>query len=599
MSNIPSKLDFTVCFANVNGSGSASANTLFAKCIFRMGCAVGIKNIFPSNIQGLPTWFEVRVSPEGHLGRSGIYDIMVGMNINTLARDIESLTSGGYFLFDSSLFLDTQAKRSDIKYLGIPIKNLAAEVFPGVRQRILLQNLIYVGALFSLLNMPPEVLETELKKQFNNEKIYKNNLEAFYLGYNYGEKEFPAHSGFKVSTSDKFEGKILIDGNTALALGCIAAGATVAAWYPITPSTSMIDAFSKYAEKYRTTPEGGKKYAIVQAEDEISAIGIVLGAAWNGARSFTATSGPGLSLMTEFLGYAFYAEIPIVLFDIQRCSPSTGLPTRTQQSDILFAAYASHGDTKHILLFPKNPAECFDFAIQAFEAADRYQTPVIVMSDIDIGMNLTLSSPLKLPKDFHLDRGKVLDAKALEGIKNYGRYEDVDGDGIPYRTIPGTHPKLGAYTSRGSGHDKMARYTEDSFGYKENLDRVFKKIAGATSTLPKPETRLSKKANKEFGVIYLGSTAYSMDEVITVLDARGHYLNYCRICSFPFHQEIKEFILDHKQVFVVEQNALAQIAGMLTFELQINPSLLRSLLYYDGKPTTAQNIVNDILAQLT
>ena len=593
MSRLAKVNEFVLRFANVNGTGSASANGLVARALFRMGLPVGPKNIFPSNIQGLPTWFEIRVSEAGHTGRRGSVDLMVAMNGQTFAEDVRSVEPGGYLLYDSSKPLAPELRRPDINFLDVPLTEMVTHAFSNPRQRLLFKNIAYVGVLSALLNIEPDVVEQLLGEQFRGkEKLIAPNMKAFEMGRAAALERFacplPMHAERRQAVGDR----ILIDGNSAAGLGCLYAGATVAAWYPITPSTSLVDAFSGYCEQFRVNPDGSKRYAILQAEDELAAIGMVVGAAWNGARSFTATSGPGVSLMTEFLGLAYYAEIPVVLFDIQRCGPSTGMPTRTQQSDLLSSAYASHGDTKHVLLFPASPKECFDMAAQAFDLAERLQTPVLVMSDLDLGMNDWLSEPLSWDDSYAPDRGKVVSTEQLEEGFKFFRYLDVDGDAIPYRTLPGTHPSKGAFFTRGSGHDRLGAYTEDGDKYQDNVDRLRRKFDTAARLVPEPV--IERDSGASAGVIYFGTSAEVMPEALEGLAAQGLDVDALRLRAFPFSQAVYDFIAAHDTVFVVEQNRDAQLRAMLQIEGDISPAKLVPVLNYDGMPVTADFLVRHI-----
>ncbi|HEY0429417.1 MAG TPA: 2-oxoacid:acceptor oxidoreductase subunit alpha [Pyrinomonadaceae bacterium] len=591
--------DFVIRFANVNGTGSASANALFTKAIFRMGIPVTPKNIFPSNIQGLPTWYEVRVSEKGFLGRREGIDLMVCVNPQSMLRDVESVKPGGYFLYDSTKPLHSQFIRDDINYIGIPMTALCNNAFTDARQRQLFKNIIYVGALSALFDIEFDVLEHQLGEQFKGkERLIEPNIKALKMGVDYVHQNFMYPLDIRVERRDLLGDSILLNGNTACALGAIYGGATVAAWYPITPSTSVVDAFGKYAEKLRVDKETGKKnFAIVQAEDELAAIGMVIGANWNGARSFTATSGPGVSLMNEFLGLAYFAEIPTVLIDVQRTGPSTGMPTRTQQSDILEAAYASHGDTKHVLLFPASPKECFEFTAESFGFAEKLQTPVIVMTDLDLGMNDHVSSPLEWDDDCGYERGKVLDAAALDRLERYGRYLDVDEDGIAYRTIPGTHASKGGFVTRGTSRDEYAVYTEDGETYRRNMDRLLKKWNVAKEIVYAPEfyqeTNLSK-----YGVLFFGTSTYAAEETIELLKQEQIALDAMRVKAFPFGKEFEDFINAHEKIFVIEQNRDAQFKSLMMIELGTNPEKLVSVLNYDGTPITADNIFGQIRGSL-
>lgn len=588
--------DLVIRFANVNGTGSASANTLFAKSIFRMGIPVTPKNIFPSNIQGLPTWYEVRVNDHGYLGRRAGIDIMVSVNPQSMAADVKAVRPGGYFLYDSSRPLEKDLHRDDIHYIGIPMIRMCQQHFESPRTHQLLKNMIYVGALTALLDIEMDVVKGLVNEQFKKkEKLIPSNHQALDLGVQYIHDHYEYPLGIRLERRDKNGDRILMNGNTACALGAIYAGATVAAWYPITPSTSVVDAFAKYARRLRTDPATGKKkYAIVQAEDELAAIGVVIGAMWNGARSFTATSGPGVSLMNEFLGLAYFAEIPAVLIDVQRGGPSTGMPTRTQQSDILLAAYASHGDTKHPLLFPSTPKECFDMTADAFDIAERLQTPVLVMTDLDLGMNDHLSPPFHWDEKRRYDRGKVLSAEELENAKQWGRYLDVDGDGIPYRTIPGTHPTKGSFFTRGSSKDEFARYTEDGEAYRRNMDRLLKKWNTARQVVPEPELFQENDRSTE-GILFFGTSTYSALEAMEQLEAVGVETDAMRLKAFPFSDTVRDFIERHERIYVIEQNRDAQMRSLLMIELGMDPKKLIPVLNYDGFPITAAAIVQQIL----
>lgn len=587
--------DFVVRFANVNGTGSASANYLFTKAIFRMGIPVTPKNIFPSNIQGLPTWYEVRVSEKGYLGRREGIDLMVAVNPQSFAQDVASVKSGGYFLYDSTKKLNKEFLRDDIHYIEIPLMEISNSNYSDPRQRQLFKNIIYVGALCELLKIEFSVFEELFAEQFaGKEKLIPLNVTALNLGINYVKEHYSNPLNIKVERRDLLKNKILAEGNEACALGAIFAGATFAAWYPITPSTSVIDGFAKYCKKYRTDAETGRKnYAIVQAEDELAAMGMVLGGMWNGARSFTSTSGPGLSLMNEFLGLAYFAEIPAVLIDVQRSGPSTGMPTRTQQSDILMAAYASHGDTKHVLLFPSNPKECFDMTADAFDLAEQLQTPVIMLTDLDLGMNDHISDPYEWNDLRQYQRGKVLSAEDLDSVEKWGRYLDKDGDGIPYRTIPGTHPEKGAFFTRGSSHTEYAAYTESSDEYRKGMDRLMVKWETAKKMVP-PSIIYPSKKPSDIGVIFFGTSTYSAEEALEQFETKGIQLDALRLRGFPFDKGFEDFVQSHKQIFVIEQNRDAQLRSIIMIELGTEANKLYSVLNYDGMPITADNIVAQI-----
>jgi len=586
--------DFVVLFANVNGSGSASANRIFARSLIRMGIPAGSRNIFPSNIQGLPTWYEVRVSAEGHLGRRGGVDLMVAMNPQTWDKDVKSIEPGGYLFYDSSKPLPPSKFRDDINVIGVPLTEICNKQYSDPRQRQLFKNIMYVGALAGLLGIESAVVEKLIGELYKGkDKLIAPNLEAFHIGRDYAEKNLKGALGLKAERTDAVRDRILIEGNDAAALGAVYGGATVAAWYPITPSTSLAEAFQRHCRRYRLDDKGKNRFAIIQAEDELAAIGTVIGAAWNGARAFTATAGPGISLMQEFIGLAYFAEIPAVLFDVQRGGPSTGMPTRTQQSDILACAYASHGDTRHVLLFPEDPRECFEFGALAFDLADRLQTPIFVMLDLDIGMNEWLVKPLAWNDAKKLDRGKVMTAAELEAGKEFGRYLDVDGDGIPYRTYPGTHPTKGAYFTRGTSRDRYARYSEEGPVYVDNMERLLKKFDTAKKLVPAPVRKNAREATK-FGAIYFGSTSVAMDEAIGALERTGVHLDTLRLRAYPFTDEVLDFIRDHEKVFLVEQNRDAQLRTLLLDTGRVDPAKIVPILHYDGTPITANFIVSDI-----
>ena len=599
MPELRSVNEFVIKFANVNGTGSASANNLFAKAVFRMGLPVSPRNVFPSNIQGLPTWYEVRVSEAGHLGRRGGADVMVAMNPATFAEDVASLLPGGYLLYDSTKPLDRRRYRSDVRWLGVPLTEICLAEYRDPRQRQLFKNIVYVGALAALLDMEFETVTGLVADQFRGkDRLIAPNVHALELGHAWAREHLDCPIGIRVRRSGAAGDRILVSGNSAAALGCVYAGATVAAWYPITPSTSLVDAFSSHCERLRADPEtGARNFAVVQAEDELAAIGMAIGASWNGARSFTATSGPGVSLMTEFLGLAYFAEVPVVLFDVQRGSPSTGMPTRTQQADLLACAYASHGDTKHLLLFPKDPTEAFEFAAAAFDLAERVQTPVIVMSDLDLGMNDWTTAPFRWDDARRYDRGKRLDAAGLEEMADWGRYLDVDGDGIPWRTIPAAHPERGAYLVRGTSHDEYARYTEDGEVYRRVMERLARKFETAAGLLPRAEA-VPAAGGTLLGVVYFGTTAAAMEEALETLRGEGIALDALRIRAFPFGREVFEFIARHATVFVVEQNRDAQMRTLLVNEGDLDPAGLVPVLHYDGLPITSTFIADTIRARL-
>jgi 2-oxoglutarate/2-oxoacid ferredoxin oxidoreductase subunit alpha len=595
MKKIEAINDFVIKFANVNGSGSASANELFAKAILRMGVPVSPRNIFPSNIQGLPTWYEARVCEHGYQGRRGGIDMMVAMNPQTWDADVAELEPGGYLFYDSTKPLPPSKFRDDIHVIGMPLTEISNAVYPDPRQRQLFKNIIYVGALSVLLEVEAEVIETLFAEQYQGkEKLLASNVRALHLGRDFATEHLHGPLGIRVKRSNKVGEQIFIDGNSAAALGCVYGGATVAAWYPITPSSSVAEAFQKYCAQYRVDPSTGQyHYAIVQAEDEIASIGMVVGAGWNGARAFTATSGPGVSLMTEFIGLAYFAEIPVTIINVQRGGPSTGMPTRTQQADIIACAYASHGDTKHVLLFPEDPHECFDHAAAALDLADRLQTPVFVMTDLDIGMNQRLCKPFVWEEGRDYDRGKVMTAAELEAGKDFGRYKDVDGDGIPWRTLPGTHTSKGSYFTRGTTRNAYAQYSERGPDYVYNVERLLTKFATAASLVPQPLLR-SAAHKTRLGVIYFGSTSPAMGEALDVLKQAGIHMDALRLRAFPFPDSVAQFIAAHELVYVVEQNRDAQMHALLVNELDIDPANLVRVLHYDGTPITARFITSAI-----
>jgi len=584
--------DFVVKFANVNGSGSASANALFAKAILRMGVPMTPRNIFPSNIQGLPTWYQVRVSEAGYLGaRGGGVDLMVAMNPQTWAQDVAEIVPGGYLFYDNTKPMPPSKFRDDIVVIGVPLTEITNKAYTESRQRQLFKNIVYLGALAALLQMDVAEIEKLLAEQFRGrDKLVAANVQALHMGRDWALAHLECPIGLTLRRANTVGDRIFIEGNAAAALGAVYGGATVCAWYPITPSSSLAEAFTRYCNRYRVDPETKKnKFAIVQAEDELASIGIVIGAAWNGARAFTATSGPGISLMQEFVGLAYFAEIPAVIFDVQRAGPSTGMPTRTQQTDILSCAYASHGDTKHVLLFPEDPYECFEFAALSFDLADRLQTPIFMMLDLEIGMNDRLCKPLIWDDSRKMDRGKVMTAEELEAGKDFGRYLDVDGDGIPYRTYPGTHPSRGAFFTRGTSKDRRARYSEEGPDYAENMMRLLKKFDTAKQLVPRPITRTAAEPTR-LGAIYFGSTSPAMDEAEEILAEQGIHVDLLRVRGFPFHNDVKTFISEHDQLFVVEQNRDGQLRTLLINELEIDPARLTRVLHFDGTPITARFI---------
>lgn len=590
MKRIEAVNDFVIRFANVNGTGSASANAMFAKAIYRMGIPVSPKNIFPSNIQGLPTWYEVRISEKGYLGRRGGIDIAVAVNPQSMAQDMGDLNPGGYFIYDNTKPLDLRLHRDDVNLIGIPLTDICRNEYTQARQRQLFKNVIYIGALSALLDISFSVLKDLVGEQFKGkEKLVASNIHALELGYQYVQENFQCPLGIRLEVRDLIGDRVMLEGNDALALGAVYGGATVVAWYPLTPSTSVIEGFEKYAKRLRIDPgSGDRRYAVAQAEDELAAIGMVIGASWNGARSFTATSGPGLSLMGEFLGLAYFAEVPAVLFDIQRAGPSTGMPTRTQQSDIFAAAYASHGDTKHVLLIPSDPNECFEMSADSFDLAERLQTPVIVMSDLDLGMNDNLCAPLAWDDSRKYDRGKVLSTDDLENMtERYGRYLDVDDDGICYRTLPGAHAEKGAFFTRGTSRNEYAVYTEFGDAYVANMERLSKKFETAKALVPAPVFYRAKEKTST-AVIFYGTSRDASLEALDILAEKGLHLNAMCLKSFPFSQEVSDFIEQHERIFVIEQNRDGQMRKLLIIECDINPKKLLSYTHYDGMPMTAR-----------
>jgi 2-oxoglutarate ferredoxin oxidoreductase subunit alpha len=595
MKRIEAVNDFVVKFANVNGSGSASANELFAKSFLRMGIPVSPRNIFPSNIQGLPTWYEVRVTEKGHLGRRGGCDLMVAMNPQTWSQDVKEIEPGGYLFYDNTKPLPKSKFRDDIHVIGMPLTEICNATYENPRERQLFKNIIYVGALAGMMGIEPEVIAELIGEQYKGkEKLLKPNLNALQLGLNFAKENLKNQLGLRVKRAYNVGEKVFIDGNSAAALGCVYGGATVCAWYPITPSSSLAEAFQFYCSKLRVDPTTKKnKYAIIQAEDELASIGIVTGAGWNGARAFTATAGPGISLMSEFIGLAYFAEIPVTVIDVQRGGPSTGMPTRTQQSDVLKCAYASHGDTKHVLLFPEDPYECFEMAAQCLDLADRLQTPVFMMTDLDIGMNQRLCRPFSWSNDRKYDRGKVLTREDLEEGKEFARYKDLDGDGIPYRTYPGTHETLGAYFTRGTSRNPQAVYSEAGPDYVYNMRRLQKKFEFAKTLVPRPVLTPAREPAR-FGAIYYGSTSPAMHEALESLASMGIFVNALRIRAFPFQDEINDFVQSHSKVFVIEQNRDAQLKTLMVNDAGINPASLISVLHYDGTPITARFITEEI-----
>jgi 2-oxoglutarate ferredoxin oxidoreductase subunit alpha len=598
--------DFSIKLANVNGTGSSSANGLLVQAIFRMGIPVSGKNLFPSNIQGLPTWYEIRINASGFTARALDYDLVVAMNAQTYVEDIREVTSGGYLLYDSSWPLDPDLDRDDITFLGVPLAAMCLEAFSKPRERILMKNVAYAGAVVALVGVDIDVVANLLAENFaRNEALRDSNQRALRLGYEYAMAHFDCPLSFRLESLHENDDSILIDGNTAAALGCLYAGATVAGWYPITPATAVMDNFTKLCATYRrelvpnddplAKPEYKNNYLIIQAEDEIASIGMVLGAGWSGARAFTSTSGPGISLMSELLGLGYYTEIPAVIIDVQRVGPSTGMPTRTQQGDILMCAYASHGDTKHILLFPANPHECFEFAVACFDLAERFQTPVFMLSDLDIGMNDWVVPKLAWDDNFVPDRGRVLSDDDLAGIPEFFRYTGEDDHFIAPRTIPGSDAK-GAYFVRGSGHDKFGRYTEIPDSYQEVIDRLKLKHAAAAPYVPAPVIERRKKAT--VGVITVGSCDLAVREALVELDERGLVCDFLRVRGFPFVEDIRAFVEEHSRCFVVEQNRDAQLRSLISMETGVAIEKMNSVLAYGGFPLSAKQVVDSVLTQM-
>ena len=598
--------DFSIKLANVNGTGSASANSLLMQAIFKMGIPVSGKNLFPSNIQGLPTWYEIRVNKTGYTARALDYDLMVAMNAQTYEQDIDEVRQGGYVLYDSSWPLDEELLREDVTFIGVPLAQMCLENFNAPRERILMKNVAYAGVIVALIGIEVDLVADLLAETFaRNELLRESNQKALRLGFDYAKENFDCPLSFHVEAMDATNDSILIDGNTAAALGCLYAGATVAAWYPITPATAVMDNFIKLCAKYRRetidgpTPDSPKtfqnNYLILQAEDEIAAVGMVIGASWNGARAFTSTSGPGISLMNELLGFAYYTEIPAVIIDVQRTGPSTGMPTRTQQADIMLCAYASHGDTKHILLFPANPAECFEFAVASFDLAERFQTPVFLMSDLDIGMNDWVVPQLTWNDAYVPDRGRVLDDVDLAGMKEFFRYTDPDEDFVTPRTLPGSDSK-GAYFIRGSGHDKFARYTETPAAYQQVVDRLKLKHASAATHVPSPI--IQRRSGANVGIITVGSCDLAVREAIDLLETHGITCDFMRVRGFPFVEQVRTFVEEHETCFVVEQNRDAQLRSVISIETGVAIEKMSPVLAYGGFPLSAQFVVDTVIARL-
>ncbi len=589
--------DFAFKIATANGTGSASANGLIMQAIFRMGVPVTGKNVFPSNIQGLPTWYEIRVNRHGYTARTPHFDLLVAMNPATYDKDVGEVRPGGWLVYDSTWPLDSRLARPDVTYLGIPLAEMCNAQFDAIRERILMKNIAYAGALAALLEMDTQIIRGLLDEKFGKKPaLMESNRKAMSLGYDYAKAHFQCPLPIRLEPMSGTRDSILIDGNTAAALGCLYAGATVGAWYPITPATSLMEAFKGFCQKYRREPETGRnRFAILQAEDELAAIGMVIGASWAGARAFTPTAGPGLSLMSEFIGLAYYAEVPAVIFDVQRTGPSTGMPTRTQQGDLMMCAYASHGDTRHICLYPADPHEAFEFAAASFDLAERYQTPVFVLSDLDIGMNDWMVPALTWDDSYRPDRGKVLTPEELEKVTTFFRYLDPDGDGIPYRTLPGMSPK-GAYFTRGSGHNRFGFYTEDADEYVDVVDRIDRKIQHAARAVPAPLTRLVPGA--KVGLVTVGGCHAACIEALDLFAKEGLAIDYLRVRGFPFSQEIAAFLESHEINFVVEQNRDGQLRSLLMLETGVAVEKLASVRYYGGFPMSAHYVVSGVKAKL-
>ena len=586
--------DFVIKIATVNGTGSASANSLLMKALFRMGIPVTGKNLFPSNIQGLPTWYEIRASKNGYTARTGRVDVMIAMNAQTYLQDLNEVSPGGVLIYDSTWPRAKLLKRDDIQIIGIPLAQMAIDNFAAARVRILLKNIAYVGALCALMNIDRDIVRKLLEETFAAKpKLVDSNFQAISLGYDYACEHFECPLPVRAEPMKGTDGHILLEGNAAAALGCLYAGATVGAWYPITPSTSLMDAFEDYCRKFRRDPDTGEnRYCIIQAEDELAAAGMVIGANWAGARAFTPTSGPGISLMSEFIGFAYYTEIPAVFFDIQRVGPSTGMPTRTQQCDIMTAAYASHGDTRHPILLPADPGECFEMAVQAFDLAERLQTPVFVLSDLDIGMNDWMIPELKWDDNYQPDRGKVLNAEDIQNLEKYYRFLDIDGDGIAARTLPGSHPR-GAYFVRGSGHNQYGGYTEDGDEYQQVVDRLMVKWETARQQVP--AAKISESGHHTgIGIIAYGSSNGAVIEAMDQLAGEGIYANYLRLKAFPFGDEVQAFLDRHDTVFVVEQNRDGQMRSLLLLETNVERNKLISVLHYNGMPMPSDIVTESI-----
>jgi len=583
--------DFSIIVATVNGSGSQSANSVLLKSIFGMGVPVSGKNLFPSNIAGLPTWFTIRASKDGYVARTRDVQILVALNAETAKDDVLALPAGSVAIYEENMNL--KQYRSDVVCYPVPFDKITAAVCPEAKLRKLVKNMVYVGVVAQLLSIDLGVVEKGLRKQFaKKQKVFDLNFGAVKAGFDFAQEKLVKQDPYVLEPMNQTAGKIIIDGNAACGMGAVFAGVTVVAWYPITPSTSLIEAATDLLKKFRVTPEGKATFAVVQAEDELDAIGMVLGAGWAGARAMTSTSGPGISLMAEFSGLGYYAELPGVIFDVQRTGPSTGMPTRTQQSDLLAAAFLSHGDTKHIVLLPGSVKECFEFGYEAFDIAERFQTPVFVLTDLDLGMNNWMSDPFQYPEK-PLDRGKVLTAEDLKRLGSFARYRDVDGDAIGWRTLPGTpHPKA-AYFTRGSGHNDAAGYTEKPDEYQVVMERLSRKFENARKAVPAPIA--VKDGSSKIGILAFGSSDFAVRESLDQIK-KEHKLDvdYMRIRGYPFAHEIHDFVASHERVYVVEQNRDAQMASLLKLDLSADQVVkLRSILHYNGLPIDARSITDE------
>jgi 2-oxoglutarate ferredoxin oxidoreductase subunit alpha len=585
--------DFSIQIATVNGSGSQSANSVLLRSIFRMGIPVSGKNLFPSNIAGLPTWYTIRVSKDGWVARKGAIDVLIAMNAETAREDVLSLGAGGVVIYDEGLKLSEL--RSDVIFYSVPFDQLAATTGADAKIRKLVKNMVYVGIAAKLLSIDMEAVEATVRKQFAKKaKAAELNLNAVRVGFDYAASTLTKQDPYLVERMNSTAGKIIVDGNAAAAMGAMFAGVTVVPWYPITPSSSLVENLIDLLKKYRVGPDGKATFAVVQAEDELAAIGMVFGAGWAGARAMTASSGPGISLMAEFAGLGYYAEIPGVIFDVQRTGPSTGLPTRTSQADLSFVAGLSHGDTKHVILLPGSVKECYEFAVQAFDLAEQLQTPIFVLSDLDLGMNNWMSEPFSYPEK-PISRGKVLNAAELEAAGGFARYKDVDGDGIPYRTLPGTDHPAASYFTRGSGHNEKALYSERPEDYENNMLRLAHKFDTAKLLVPKPTVEGS--GSEKLGIIAFGSTHWAIIESREQLMREEHLAtDYLRIRSFPFTKEVHDFVARHERIYVIEQNRDAQMMNLLKVDLDAAQTVkLHSILHFNGLPIDAQFVTDAIV----